>query len=182
MKSVFKYVAVLLSLILSGTLAVADINQSVLANIMLSMPKISAHQDYLGLKKATTFTISQIKADVVIIEIFSMYCPHCQREAPYVNEMYKKINNSKKLKGKVKLIGIGAGNSDFEVDFFRKKYNVPFPLFSDTDLSIHKKLGQVRTPYFIGMKIGGNQMIFYSGAGGIVDADGFLDMVGDFTD
>ena len=174
-----KYSAFLLFLILFTTLAVAEVNETVLGKIILPVPKISAHQDYLGLKEETAFTIPRIKADVVVIEIFSMYCPHCQREAPYVNELYQKIENNKNLKERVKLIGIGVGNSDFEVEFFRKKYNIPFPLFSDSDFSIHKKLSQVRTPYFLCVKIDGKGIseIFYSKPGGIVDADKFLDMI-----
>jgi len=147
-----------------------------LPDIELTIPKNQEHQQYLGLTGEGTFKIPQIKAKVVIIEIFSMYCPHCQREAPTINEFYQKIENSKNLKGKVKLIGIGAGNSDFEIGFFRKKYNVLFPLFPDGDFSIHKKIGEVRTPYFIGLKImdNGKATIFYSQLGGPKNAQQFL--------
>ena len=49
--------------------------------INLDVPKDPAHRSYLGLSGEGLFDISQIKAEVVIIQIFNMYCPLCQREA-----------------------------------------------------------------------------------------------------
>jgi peroxiredoxin len=96
-----------------------------------------------------------------------------------VNELYEAIQKRKDLNNKVKLIGIGVGNSPFEVDFFRKKYEVPFPLFDDADLTIHKALGEVRTPYFIGVKINndGNHEVFYAKLGGFKNPNEFLKMM-----
>jgi peroxiredoxin len=148
-----------------------------LPEILLSPPQSEVQQQYLGITdEKTSFTIPQIKATVVIIEIFSMYCPHCQREAPAINELYQRIQAHDTLKNKVRLIGIGVGNSDFEVSMFQKTYHIPFPLFSDGDFSIHKKLGEVRTPYFIGVKINkdGTHQVFYSKLGAIQDKEAFL--------
>ena len=147
--------------------------------IKLPIPKSPGEKDYLGLKGDGTFTIPQIKAKVVIIEIFSMYCPYCQNEAPRVNELYNAIEKNPDLKGKIKIIGIGAGNTPLEVDVFRKKYQISFPLFSDVDYSIHKVCGEVRTPYFIGVKINdnGTHEVIYSKLGGLQDANQFLELI-----
>jgi len=44
-----------------------------------------------------------------------------------VNELYSAIQKKKDLKDKIKVIGIGAGNTTFEVDFFQKT-NLKFTL------------------------------------------------------
>ncbi len=45
----------------------------VLPEIVLSVPENPDLQTYLGVTGKKTFTIPEIKAEVVIIEIFSMY-------------------------------------------------------------------------------------------------------------
>jgi peroxiredoxin len=142
----------------------------------LPIPQNASAQRYLGLSGAGQFTIAQIQAKVVIIQIFSMYCPICQKEASRVNKLHRTIQKRKDLKNKIKMIGIGTGNTPFEVGFFQKKYEVEFPLFSDEDLSIHKILGELRTPYYIGVKINGDgsNEVFYSRLGQFKDVNGFL--------
>jgi peroxiredoxin len=150
-----------------------------LPDIRLPIPADAGYQKYLGIKGEGTFSLPQIKASVVIVEIFSMYCPHCQREAPSINDLYSKIQSSTKLKDKVKLVGIGVGNSPYEVEYFKKTYSIQFPLFSDGEFIIHKQLGEVRTPYFIGIKNhkDGSHTLFYSKLGGIADNTGFLKLI-----
>ena len=149
-----------------------------LPDIKLPIPKDSADKNYLGLGffGFGSFKIPEIKAKLVIIEIFSMYCPYCQGEAPNVNQLYAKIDDNPSLKGKIKIIGIGAGNTSYEVGTFKKKYNVPFPLFADGDYVIHKIVGEVRTPYFIGVKMNtdGTNRVIYSKVGTLGGVDDFL--------
>jgi hypothetical protein len=45
----------------------------VLPSIDLGVPQSPEHQQYLGVTGKTSFTIPEIKAEVVLIEIFSMY-------------------------------------------------------------------------------------------------------------
>ncbi|MFB0533163.1 MAG: TlpA family protein disulfide reductase [Desulfatiglandales bacterium] len=89
------------------------------------------------------------------------------------------MENNPDAKGKVKLIGIGVTNDAFEVEYFRKTYNVPFPLFEDEDSVILEQLGIKATPFFIGVKINhdGTHQVFYTHLGGFEQADQFLDEI-----
>jgi len=148
-------------------------------DIALVMPDKPCDMDYLGLKGKNTFKLSQVKADVVILEIFSMYCPYCQREAPLVNQLYDMIDRRTDIKNRVKIIGIGAGNTPFEVGIFRNQYNIQFPLVPDESFAFHKAVGEVRTPHFFVVKINtdGSGSIIYSKTGSIQDPNQFLDMI-----
>ncbi len=148
-----------------------------LPDIRLPAPEDPAQRTYLGLSAGETFAVPEIRADVLVIEIFNMYCPHCQREAPKVNAFFRKVQKTPSLREKVRVIGIGAGNSPFEVAHFRKVYQVPFPLFPDPDYVIHRALGEVRTPYFIGVRPGQDHAarVFFSKLGGSKSAEKLLE-------
>jgi hypothetical protein len=147
--------------------------------IKLPIPQAPAAKSYLGLTSGESFAVSQIKAEVLIIEIFNMYCSLCQGEAPLVNELYRLINKDQKLKKKIKMIGIGAGNTPLEVGIFRKNYQVLFPLFPDEDYVIHESVGEVRTPFFICAKrnADGSLKVFHTNLGSFRDAAQFLKQV-----
>lgn len=93
-----------------------------------------------------------------------------------MNRLFNLIENNPDLKGKIKILGIGAGNTPFEVNTFRKRYKVEFPLVPDGDFVAHKLLGEVRTPYFIVVKMTGTKKmeVVYSKLGAHEDIDAFL--------
>jgi thiol-disulfide isomerase/thioredoxin len=132
-----------------------------------------------------TFKIHEIKAKVILIEIFSLYCPICQSTASAMVELYRQIENHPDFKGKIKLIGIGAGNTESEADAYKQIHNIPFPIFSDEDFSIHRTLGEVRTPFLIVIKVNqdgpqgqdGSHEIVHTHLGGLTDIQGFLDLM-----
>lgn len=120
---------------------------SAMPDLVLQAELSPEHIRHLGLEGPLPCRLSDIKAKTVILVAFSMYCPHCQREAPTLNELDALIA-SRGLSKDVKLIGVGIGNSDFEVKVFKEKYAVVFPLFSDPDFTVNKEIGEVGTPFF----------------------------------
>jgi peroxiredoxin len=147
--------------------------------INFPIPKNSDEKTYLGLSGEGFFKISQIKAKGVLINIFNLYCPVCQSTALAMVEIYHRIENNSDLNNKIKLIGIGAGNTVLEVEVFKQTYKIPFPLFPDENFKIHQALGEVRTPFLIAIKMAGDgsQEIVHTHLGGLTDARVFLDLV-----
>ena len=169
---------VLAAVLVSGSdLLAAGENPPVDVNLdfNLPVPEDAAAAAYLGVDSPGQFTLDQVDADILIVEIFSMYCPICQQKAPQVNILFEKLKAVQDKR--IRLLGIGAGNSAYEVAFFKKTYAIPFPLFSDGDFAIHKKIGEPGTPFFIALKPGapkGRQIFFTTHSGEIGDLDLFF--------
>ncbi len=150
-----------------------------LPGLRLPTPANGDHRAYLGVNSGETFALAHIQTRILIIEVFNFYCPHCQKEAPNVNGLYYKIENDTRLKGQIKIIGIGIGNTPYEIDLFRQKYAIPFPLFADRSRSLSMQLEVRRTPTFIGWGYHPNGDIrpFLHVPGPMESVDAFLDHV-----
>jgi peroxiredoxin len=173
---------VILALFMAKAISATEIGPPQVGGIFpeleLLKPDNPAELKYLGLSGSGSFKINQIKADVVIIEIFSMYCPYCQGEAPNINNLFALIENNPAYKNKIKIIGIGINNSLFETNIFKKKYKIEFPLIPDGDFKLHKIIGEVRTPYFIVVKLkDGKKEVIYSKLGALGDNKVFIEQI-----
>jgi peroxiredoxin len=142
----------------------------------LPIPKEEQEKGYLGLSGNGKFRSTQIKTKILVIEIFSMYCPYCQKQAPILNELYHAIMENAHLKDNIKIIGIGSNNTPYEVNLFKKKYKVPFPLFPDKNRSIVGSIGGYATPTIFGIQVNedGTHRKLYAKTGVIEDASQFL--------
>jgi len=162
----------------AGALDAAPPVGSQFPDVAITVPDSKEHRNYLGLKRGDSFKLFQVATDTVIVEVLSMYCPFCQAEAPAVNTLYSMIEGDPELRGKVKIIGIAAGNTKLERDMFVDKFDIPFPVFADGDFLFHKALGEVRTPYFFGVRIAdGAATVFYSNLGAFDDPASFLSLI-----
>ena len=146
-------------------------------DLKLPLPSKMQDREYLKIDRGP-FLLSQIDTKVLIIEIFSIYCPICQKEAPVVNWLFRAISANPDIESRVKVLAIGAGNSLYEVDAFRNLFKVKFPLIPDGDFAVHRILGEVQTPYFfVLLKKPTGMKVVYSREGGIEDAEAFLQLV-----
>jgi peroxiredoxin len=152
----------------------------ILPDLEIKAAPLAPEAAYLGLASGSkSFRLSQIKAEALLVEIFSMYCPRCQASARSVNTMFE--NLTKLPQGqKLKMLGLGAGNSAFEVDTFRKKYDLTMPLFQDEDYTLHKAFGTVLTPAYMLLKPvpgGKGFQVLYFQEGTCADYQAFLDQM-----
>ncbi len=106
-------------------------------------------QAYLEVPSNKPFTFQEIRGELILVEFLSVYCVNCQRQAPILNGLYFSIEKDKTLRGKVKIIGIAAGNNLREVENFKKEYKVAYPILSDLRFDAHTAVGSPRTPFSI---------------------------------
>ena len=104
---------------------------------------------YLGIPQKKGFSLKEIRGNLILTEFISTYCVTCQRQAPIFNELYSSIEKDRKLRGKVKMIGVAAGNNLHEVEIYRKQYNIPYPILNDPKFDAHTAAGSPRTPFTI---------------------------------
>lgn len=142
--------------------------------VRLTAPEDPKDVAYLGLGPgAKTFAVGDIDAAVVVVQLFNMYCTYCQREAPRVNDLRGLIERQG-LGRQIKLIGLGLNNTAMEVDVFRQKFGVVFPLIPDPDGAIQAKLGQTVTPYFVVIDNAKGGRIILAHQGPIASLEDFL--------
>ena len=101
------------------------------------------------------------------------------KEAPSVNKVYRLIEKNRKLKGKIKMIGIGVTDDLDYINTFRKQFKVKFPLFTDEERDIHMLIGEPPTPFFIAVKLtkGKREEVFYTHLGRIPPPDKFISLI-----
>ena len=113
--------------------------------LSLPAPDRPADRDYLTLRR-DHFTPSEIEAELLLVELFNVHCPHCQHQAPVYNELFRMIESRSATRGLIKLLGIAAGNRPEEVEAFRREYQVEFPLLADPSFSVWQRIGGTVTP------------------------------------
>lgn len=152
--------------LLAMAIAAAAQSPKAFPNLELSGPLTDAQKAYLGVD-VIPFRLSDIKADILFIEGYSMYCPICQQDAPALNELFQRLDKADP-EGRVRVIGLGLGNTEFETTFYQNKFNVPFPLFKDEDYAIHKALDEPVAPtYYIVRASGPAPELLYKAEGAL---------------
>ena len=118
-------------------------------NISLTGPFCLEDKKYLGLSERKAHSLSCIRAGFILVNCFSIYCPVCQAHAVKLNKLHDLVQGDNFISRNMKMIGIGMGNNSKEVAYFKKYFNISYPLIPDPDFKIHKALKEARTPLVV---------------------------------
>lgn len=104
---------------------------------------------YLGVAENQYFTLQEVQAEVVLVEIMNTNCLSCKRQAAVLNEVYGMIAADGRARSKIKLLAIAVGNTDTEITAFKDSFQVPFPIIADPEYLAWDATGRSGTPLSI---------------------------------
>ncbi len=145
---------------------------------LLEPPGSDKVKEYLGLKDSKPFFVSHVSAKIIILEIFSFYCPHCRLQAPVLNKTFTFIQQDSELSEGIKMMGICAGGDKEKVDKWRTTLHVLFPLFTDPETTIWQKLGKPGVPCTLILTNSGKVLAAHYGA--VEDTENFFRQIKQF--
>lgn len=142
--------------------------------LQLLAPSLTKDQHYLGVPPHGVFGLEQISGDLVLLELVGVYCPYCHKQAPWFNSLFTRLQRGG-LDERVKMLAVASGATEPEVAQLRKHSNYAYPVLRDEDYSVHKALGEPKTPYTLVVNKKGE--ILFAKLGVIVDIDGFFNTI-----
>lgn len=115
-------------------------------SLKLPAPSLSSDRERLGLDaNENEFSLAELDADLLVILVFDMYCHVCHQSAKNMRWVVDQIEGNPGIEN-YKVIGLGRGDTEFEVQTFRKKLKLNFPAVPDRDKQVTDALGVRRTP------------------------------------
>ena len=117
-------------------------------------PSLDAKESaYLGISGKTPFLISDVQADLLLVEVMNINCGHCQQQAPVYNQLFSLIESSPDTKGRIKIMAISSGNQDKYIQQFRDHFETLFPIIEDPALKVYDALGKPGVPLAIYVRL-----------------------------
>jgi peroxiredoxin len=118
-------------------------------NLQFSGTLTPKDQQYLGLAGPGKFTLTDVQGQYLLVEVFSTICPHCQIQAPGMNQLYRLVSKNPKLAGRLKIIGLGYYEKPPALQRYEQKFEVPFPLIPDEKGVVADELDVPGTPTIV---------------------------------
>ena len=158
----FGLLGLALLLVFSGSLAAAALKVGYQAgNLKFAKTMAETDQRYLGLKTPGPYTLKDIQAKYVLIEVLNANCPHCVEQAGAMNRLYRLVEGSD-LKDRLKFIGV-VSNSEAAAAGWKQAYKVPFALAPDPEWEIAGDLNITGTPTTVVVDKSGKVIVWHDG-------------------
>lgn len=141
----------------------------VLGPVTFAAPMSAADATYLGLAKPGEFTLKDVKSPYVLVEQFNTSCPHCMHEAPFLNQLFDRVQQDSALKGKLKFMAVAQSGDTGPVMAWKAMQKVPFPVLPDPNSTLGKALNF--TPYPVTMVVDKSGKIVWVQVGAFDDVD-----------
>ena len=71
-----------------------------LGPVTFAAPMSAADATYLGLEKSARLHLKDVKSPYVLVEQFNTSCPHCMHEAPFLNQLFERVQQDAALREK----------------------------------------------------------------------------------
>jgi hypothetical protein len=78
--------------------------------------------------------LREIGGEILLFEIFNRYCYSCWQQAPEMESFWKRLGDEG-LRGRVRLIGVAAGNDTADILQFRREHKVSYPMAPDPEFA-----------------------------------------------
>jgi len=118
-------------------------------DLPIKTPENPKDINYLGIQKGQNFKLKDIKADLVMVEVMSVFCGVCQKIAPVFNKVFSMVESNSETKGRIKMVAISMGDMASDIKVFRNHFKIKYPIVPDTELVLHKSIGNKYTPFTI---------------------------------
>ncbi len=117
----------------------------------ISFPNIFVTEEkkYLGVGDKAILSLGDIQAEVLVIKFLNTNCFYCIKSLPVFKEVFETIASERNLMKRIKMIGIGAGDTPGEVAAFKGQYAVPYPIIPDTEFEAHKAVNEPTVPFIV---------------------------------
>lgn len=95
------------------------------------------------LNTAETFTLSDKKGQVILLNFWATWCSNCVKEMPAIEKLYEEYGDQ------IVIVGVNVGEDEDTIDTFIEAKNYSFPVACDTESNISNLYPSAGIPYTV---------------------------------
>ena len=95
------------------------------------------------LNNGETFTLSDKKGQVILLNFWATWCSNCVKEMPAIEKLYEEYGDQ------IVIVGVNVGEDEDTIDTFIEAKNYSFPVACDTKSNISNLYPSAGIPYTV---------------------------------